>query len=148
MVMRLPTLGRTLVFKAARTGTNPTHGTYARYRHPAAFGDWVLWRAAFVATIFWQIKDVAIGQPSQLRCQFITFAQCGIQGDGEAAFDLANDFAFYPTDMINIGDDAFAHLPRTGAMMATPPGDILMTWQGYSFLFSNMKRPSRLTCTR
>ena len=63
-----------------------------------------------MAAIFRQAEDVAVGEPGQLRGELVALARRRGDRHREAVRQNADDRAFEPADMIDIGDDALARL--------------------------------------
>ena len=87
---------------------------------------------AAVAAVFRQAEDVAVGEPGELGGELVALARRRRDRHGKAVLEQARDLAFEPAEMVDIGDDALAGAPPTGAISAMPPGDMFMTWQGNS----------------
>ena len=86
-----------------------------------------------MTAILRQRQDVAVGEPGELGCEAVALARRRGDGHGKAVIQNPGDLALDPADMVDIGDDPFANRSRLrGRYIATPPGDMLMTWQGYS----------------
>src|SRR6202046_895293 len=71
-------------------------------------GDRVARDQTSVAAVFGQIKDVAVGEPGQLRGEFVALARRRRYRHRKAALKDARDMAFEAAQMIDIGDDPFA----------------------------------------
>ena len=82
---------------------------------------------AAVAPVLGQAENVTVGEPSELGGELVALARSGRDGHGKAVLELARDDAFEPTDMVDIGNNAFGRFSRTGAIKAIPPGDMLTT---------------------
>ena len=90
----------------------------------------------------------AVGEPGQLRGKLLALVLRRVDLEGEAALELAHDRALDAADVVEVGDHALADRTATGDVMAAPPAEMSISLQGYSSLFSRMKRPSSVTAIR
>ena len=63
---------------------------------------------AFVAAILGHAEDVTIGEPGELVGELFALERRQLHLDREAAVEVARHRAFDATDLVEIGDDAFA----------------------------------------
>src|SRR6266851_7821162 len=71
-------------------------------------------RDARVAAVLLQIQTAAVGEPSQLSGELVTFAWGRRDRHRESARIGAGDPAFEAPDMVDIGDDPFTGFPHCG----------------------------------
>ena len=60
------------------------------------------------------------GKPSELGGELVALARSGRDGHGKAVLELARDDAFEPTDMVDIGNDAFGRFSAHGRDQGHP----------------------------
>ena len=63
---------------------------------------------------------MAVGQPGQLRREFVPLAGGGAYRHGKAIIDDAGDLAFHPADMIEVGDHAIADIADAWSQQGQP----------------------------
>jgi hypothetical protein len=73
-------------------------------------GSGIARRDAPVAAVFGQIEDVTVGKPGKLSRKLISFARGRRDRHGKSIRDQTGDGSFEPTEVIDVGNDAFARL--------------------------------------
>ena len=102
-------------------------------------------RVALMTAIFGKAEAFAVGKPGQLARELVAAARRSRDSHRKTLAEQTNAAAFEPADMVDISDNEFANLRRISAIIATPPGDILIVWQEYSWRFCSMYRPVSAT---
>lgn len=84
-----------------------------------------------VPAVFWQIEDLAISKPGELRRKLVALTRCGGDSHGKAVVEQPGDLAFNAADVVEIGDNAFADIADTRGQHGEPAGRHIddLTWK-------------------